>query len=1054
MNHEPRFSLKVRQCLILFVLCTMPLAVARGQSATATLSGTVEDQNGAVIPSASVAAINVGTALQRDTTTDSGGNYTFPLLPPGTYIVRVQAQGFATVENRNVVLNVGDQKALRIQLKAGNISEMIQVNADAPLISESPAVGTVVDRQFVGNLPLNGRSFQSLIALTPGVVLTTSSFQNLGQFSVNGQRANANYFTVDGVSANFGVSNSSSLAQGDSGSLPGLTVFGGTNNLVSVDALQEFRIQTSTYAPEFGRTPGAQVSIATRSGTKDFHGTVFDYFRNDALDATDWFVNSNPNLKKPPMRQNDFGGVLGGPLYLPRFGEGGPSFHNGKNRTFFFFSYEGLRLRQPQSRVLTVPSVNARQNAVPAMQPFFNAFPIPNGSDLGNNLAQYFLSTSNPTTLDATGIRVDHTLSSKLSFFARYNHAPSESVNRKIESDTTQAKTQTLTAGILMSLTSSIANDFRANYSRNTGRSFSEFNNLDGQVPVPDSLLFPSPFSTRDSRFAFFAGSAIFVVGKNADNVQRQINLVDTLSVVSGSHQLKFGIDYRRIFPIFDPIAYQQQVIFGSVTAAMTGTASLGVILTWSQTFPIFNNLSLFGQDTWKVSPRLTLTYGARWEVNPPPSEAHGNDPFALTNLDNPAAIALAPRGTPLYKTTYRNIAPRVGVAYQLSQAKGRETVLRGGFGIFYDTGSGPIADAFGNTFPIRLLKILPNAQVPAPLQFPFTAAAAAPPVFNANPPYTDIVAGADPNLKLPYTYQWNVAVEQSLGASQTVSASYVGAAGRRLLGLESWANPNPNFTGNGFIIATRNTANSDYHAMQLQFQRRLSRGLQALASYTWSKSLDNTSSDSFRTIPGTSLDPKIDRGPSDFDVRHTFTAAVTYDLPNPKFGSFGNAIFHNWSLNTIVVARSAPPVNVNTGTNFFNVFGVLRPDLVAGVPLYINDSSLPGGRQINRLAFTTPPAGRQGTLGRNALRGFGAWQVDFALGRQFKLNERVNLWLKAELFNVFNHPNFGSPRNALNSGAAFGKPSSMLAGNLGGLSALYQLGGPRSVQLSLKIGF
>ncbi len=883
MTRYRRFRfLPTASCLLPTVLLLLTahcsLLTGYAQSTSATLSGTVTDAQGALVPGARVTVTNASTGLKREATTSGSGTFTIPLLPPSTYTVLVENQGFTPAEIRDVVLNVNDNVSLNIELKVGSVGATVDVKSDAPLINESPAVGTVVDRQFVGNLPLNGRSFQSLIALTPGVVLTTSSFQNLGQFSVNGQRANAN---------------------------------------------------------------------STRSGTKDFHGTVFDYFRNDALDATDWFVNSNPNLKKPPMRQNDFGGVLGGPLYLPRFGEGGPSFHNGKNRTFFFFSYEGLRLRQPQSRVLTVPSVNARQNAVPAMQPFFNAFPIPNGSDLGNNLAQYFLSTSNPTTLDATGIRVDHTLSSKLSFFARYNHAPSESVNRKIESDTTQAKTQTLTAGILMSLTSSIANDFRANYSRNTGRSFSEFNNLDGQVPVPDSLLFPSPFSTRDSRFAFFAGSAIFVVGKNADNVQRQINLVDTLSVVSGSHQLKFGIDYRRIFPIFDPIAYQQQVIFGSVTAAMTGTASLGVILTWSQTFPIFNNLSLFGQDTWKVSPRLTLTYGARWEVNPPPSEAHGNDPFALTNLDNPAAIALAPRGTPLYKTTYRNIAPRVGVAYQLSQAKGRETVLRGGFGIFYDTGSGPIADAFGNTFPIRLLKILPNAQVPAPLQFPFTAAAAAPPVFNANPPYTDIVAGADPNLKLPYTYQWNVAVEQSLGASQTVSASYVGAAGRRLLGLESWANPNPNFTGNGFIIATRNTANSDYHAMQLQFQRRLSRGLQALASYTWSKSLDNTSSDSFRTIPGTSLDPKIDRGPSDFDVRHTFTAAVTYDLPNPKFGSFGNAIFHNWSLNTIVVARSAPPVNVNTGTNFFNVFGVLRPDLVAGVPLYINDSSLPGGRHV-----------------------------------------------------------------------------------------------------------
>src|SRR6266498_1602068 len=1055
MNHRRPFVLSTLlfACSLL-VLCALPSA-AHGQGATATLSGTVVDQNGAVVPSAEITVENISTALKRQATTNDQGDFTIVLLPPATYSVTAQRTGFAPLRIENVVLNVGDQKSLQIQLKAGNVSEMVKVTTDAPLINESPAVGTVVDRQFVANLPLNGRSFQSLIALTPGIVLTTSSFQNLGQFSVNGQRANANYFTVDGVSANFGVSNSSSLAQGDSGSLPGLTVFGGTNNLVSVDALQEFRIQTSTYAPEFGRTPGAQVSIATRSGTKDFHGTVFDYFRNDALDATDWFVNSNPNLKKPPMRQNDFGGVLGGPLYLPRFGEGGPSFHNGKNRTFFFFSYEGLRLRQPQSRVLTVPSVNARQNAVPAMQPFFNAFPIPNGSDLGNNLAQYFLSTSNPTTLDATGIRVDHTLSSKLSFFARYNHAPSESVNRKIESDTTQAKTQTLTAGILMSLTPHIVNDFRANYSRNTGTSFNALDNFGGSVPIPDSAAFPTPFSSQDSRFGFFAGPANFLVGKGTDNLQRQINLVDTLSIVAGAHQWKFGIDYRRIFPIISPLTYQQQVIFSSVNATLTGRASTVVILSFpNATFPVFNNLSIFGQDTWRVSRRLTLTYGARWEVNPPPSEARGNDPFALINLDNPATLGLAPRGTPLYQTTYGNIAPRVGVSYQLFQNQGKETVVRGGFGIFYDTGSGLLADAFGNTYPFRLLKILPLPGQPSGVPFPLDPIAAAPPVFNPNPPYSDVIAGVDPNLKLPYTYQWNVAVEQSLGVNQTVSASYIGAVGRRLLRLEGLLNPNPNFVGNGPALPTRNTATSQYHALQLQFQRRLSRGLQVLSSYTWSKSLDNASSDAFRSIPNTTVDSQIDRGPSDFDVRHAFTAAVTYDFPKPTIGSFGNAVFRDWAIDVIVVARSAPPVNVITGTNIFNVFGVFRPDLVTGVPLFVNDSSLPGGRQINRLAFTTPPAGRQGTLGRNSLRGFGAWQVDFALGRQFTLNERVNLWLKAELFNVFNHPNFGSPRNALNSGAAFGKPSSMLAGNLGGLSALYQLGGPRSVQLSLKIGF
>ncbi len=1042
-------------CAILTLACLCGANSAFALS-TATLTGRVTDSNAAAIVGAKVDANNIDTNLTFSTVTNDEGLFVIPNLPPGRYRMFVQKDGFQGIVKPDVTLHVQDIISLSFSMQLGSIIQSVTVEGGAPLIQkESATVGTVVDRQFVENLPLNGRSFQSLIKLTPGVVLTRAESQNQGQFSVNGQRANANYFTVDGVSANLGVSNSASLSQGDSGSLPGLTVSGGTNNLVSVDALQEFKILTSTYAPEFGRTPGAQISIATRSGTNDFHGTAFDYFRNDALDAADWFVNSR-GQKKPPMRQNDFGGVLGGPVLLPRFGEEGRQpWYNGRDRTFFFFSYEGLRLRQPISRVLTVPSINVRQLAPPAIQPFLTAFPIPNGSDLGNGLAQFFLSTSNPTTLDATSIRVDHTLSSKVSFFARYNHAPSESVSRVIELTTTEAKTQTLTAGVTMSITPHIVNDFRANYSRNTGTSFNALDNFGGSVPIPDSAAFPTPFSSQDSRFGFFAGPANFLVGKGTDNLQRQINLVDTLSIVAGAHQWKFGIDYRRIFPIISPLTYQQQVIFSSVNATLTGRASTVVILSFpNATFPVFNNLSIFGQDTWRVSRRLTLTYGARWEVNPPPSEARGNDPFALINLDNPATLGLAPRGTPLYQTTYGNIAPRVGVSYQLFQNQGKETVVRGGFGIFYDTGSGLLADAFGNTYPFRLLKILPLPGQPSGVPFPLDPIAAAPPVFNPNPPYSDVIAGVDPNLKLPYTYQWNVAVEQSLGVNQTVSASYIGAVGRRLLRLEGLLNPNPNFVGNGPVLPTRNTATSDYHALQLQFQRRLSRGLQVLSSYTWSKSLDNASSDAFRSIPNTTVDSQIDRGPSDFDVRHAFTAAVTYDFPKPTIGSFGNAVFRDWAIDVIVVARSAPPVNVITGTNIFNVFGVFRPDLVTGVPLFVNDSSLPGGRQINRLAFTTPPAGRQGTLGRNSLRGFGAWQADFALRRRFNLTEKLNLQVKAELFNLFNHPNFGSPVNTLSSGAAFGKPDRMLAQNLGGLSPLYQLGGPRSVQLSLKLGF
>src|SRR6266508_2432030 len=389
--------------VLLTVYCFLPTAVA--QSTTATLTGTVEDQNGAVIPGVSITIQNTATSFERQTATSDAGGFIVPLLPPGNYTVTVKRDGFTPVEIRNVILNVGDQKSLPIVLKAGGVTETV-------LINESPAVGTVVDRQFVGNLPLNGRSFQSLITLTPGTVLTKTNLNDQGQFSVNGQRSNANYFTVDGVGANIGVVAAVPQGQSAPGSLPGLTSSGGTNNLVSIDALQEFKVLTSTYAPEFGRTPGAQVSIITRPGTNKFSGTVFEYFRNEALDATDWFNNAK-SLAKPALRQNNFGGVLGGPLYLPRFGEGGPSFTSGKDRTFFFSSYEGLRLRLPNTTTTPVPTLAARQAAVPAIRPFFDAFPIPNGRDFGNGTAEFIGSFSNPSSLDATSIRIDHYLGGK-----------------------------------------------------------------------------------------------------------------------------------------------------------------------------------------------------------------------------------------------------------------------------------------------------------------------------------------------------------------------------------------------------------------------------------------------------------------------------------------------------------------------------------------------------------------------------------------------------------------------------------------------------------------
>jgi hypothetical protein len=1039
-----RYRLRSRQVFAFLRIAFVAIAISSlqngeslgmVQSATATLSGTVLDEKGAVVSDVNVTITNVATGLRRQALTDNEGYFAVSLLPPNHYTVTVQHQGFSTVEIKGVVLNVNDQRSLRIELKVGQVSDSITVKGASLIKTESAAVSTLVDRQFVESLPLNGRSFNTLIELTPGVVLTKADYANQGQFSVNGQRSDANYYIVDGVGANIGIGGGILLNQTGGGTVPAFTALGGTNNLVSIDALQEFSIQTSTYAPEFGRTPGAQVSIVTRAGTNEFHGSLFEYFRNEALDANNWFANSR-GLKKPPLRQSDFGGVLGAPII--------------KNRTFFFFSYEGLRVRQPHVTILPVPTTSTRQSAAPKLQPFLNAFPVPNGRDFGDGSAEFVASYANPSNVDATSIRVDQVVNSGLTLFGRYNHAPSEITERSLSNlNKTLFRTQTLTLGATQILTVRISNDFRANYSWARAALYSSLDEFGGAVPPPDSILFPAFTSRQDAAFSLGCVNASYSVGKNADNYQRQINVVDSLSLVTGQHQLRFGVDYRKLFPISDVARYSQDAGFFDLNSVMTGNASAVTIRSNSgRLFPVFHNFSAYAQDTWRAASRLTLTYGLRWEINPPPTEQNGNDALTVIGLDNPATMTLAPRGTSLWKTSYDNFAPRVGVAYVISQARGRETVVRGGFGVFYDLGTGMAGNAinsFANTATKRLTGV----------PFPLAPDQAAPPTFTLNPPFT-LFFVSDPKLKLPRTYQWNVAIERALGVHQTFSASYVAALGRRLLRQEVLANANPNF---GAVRVTRNTASSDYHALQLQFTRRLSRGLQALGSYTWSHSIDIASSDFALTLPVTRTDPRVDRGSSDFDVRHSFTTAVTYDLPSVTENNVARAILRDWSADAIFRARTATPVNAVFFNRLFGVIAVKRPNLVAGVPLYLDDPTVAGGRRINRDAFAAPPPNQQGALGRNSLRGFPVSQLDFSLRRQFKLTERYKLQLRGDLFNVFNHPNFGDPDSLFESGT-FGQSVQMLGQSLGsggietGFSPLYQIGGPRSIQLALKLQF
>jgi hypothetical protein len=448
--------LRLRSVLSLSSLLFFFVHLSAAQSPTGTVSGIVTDPTGATIADAEVVVVNDATRVQISAKTNDEGIYVVPNLPPGDYRVQVSKVGFKTIIKPDITINVQDALAINFALPLGAASEVVTIQGGAPLVNtESAAVSTVIGRQFVENLPLNGRSFNTLLQLTPGVVIApTTGAVATGQFSIAGQRTDANNFSVDGVSANFGVTAGLVPGQSGTGTSQAFSALGGTSSLVSVEALQEFRIVTSSFAPEFGRSPGGQVLLTTRSGTNDLHGGLYEYFRNDVLDANDWFANAAAQ-SRAAERHNDFGAFLGGRI--------------AKDKTFFFLSYEGARLRLPQTSLFDVPSSSIRQSATAAVAPFLNSYPVPNGPVSADGYTAQFTGVySNTATLDAGSVRIDHKFNDRFSVFGRYNDAPSETGSRVFglgTLETISGDTKTGTVGVNMALSNTIGNSFRANYS-------------------------------------------------------------------------------------------------------------------------------------------------------------------------------------------------------------------------------------------------------------------------------------------------------------------------------------------------------------------------------------------------------------------------------------------------------------------------------------------------------------------------------------------------------------------------------------------------------------
>jgi hypothetical protein len=967
--------------MVLMLLCTRLVA-----QETAGLSGFVWDPSGAVVAGAGITAMNEETGFRYVTETDTAGAWQAAYLYPGSYKLTVRKTGFQTIVQFGVPLHAAESARVDFHLQIGDVQQVVTVTeAPALMQSESAAVSTLVGRNWIDHLPLNGRGILTLLELTPGSVITPASQGEAGQFTVNGQRPNANYFTVDGVSGNTGANGGGLPAQLPGSTLPDMTAFGSLHTLASVESLDEFQMQSSSFTARYGQGPGAQVEVSTRSGSNDFHGTAFGVFRNQALDANDWFANSTGQGRQA-LRFWDFGGVLGGPVR--------------RDRTFFFLSYEGLRLRQPYTWESTVPSLAARQSATPVFQPILDAFPVPNGPDLGGGIAEWTGYSSRPASFDGFSARLDHAVTAREFVFARFSDTPSSTVFGVSQVDTVKLRNQAATIGLNSALGASASNELRINFTGTTGDSTWPSSGLSN---APGCSSDPALFGADSPCVSFYrfvlGGIEPLITGPGAGNRQRQWNAVESASIRKGAHEIRAGIDYHHLDLWRNGPLASVTVSASSLQALLSSGFSVALSES-NQSSTAIQQFAAFGEDTWRVSPRLTLSYGVRWELDPSP------------RVPGPPEI-------PIWRTRYADFAPRLGVAYRLT-ADGR-TMLRMGGGRYFNADFAAAVDGI-NGAPYNAWQFNGGVTNPA----------------SAVPQFTQVTYGFAPDLRVPSVWEWNVTLERAITRDDAISAAWVGSAANNLLRRELETNA----SAGAEIVNATNHAWSRYEALQVQYRRRLSRSVQAQVSYSWSHSIDNGSADA--AVYSTA---SADAGSSDFDVRHSLAAAFTVELPR------------HWALDGMFRARTGFPISVlDTETEFGLDFAdMFRPEVTPGAPVWIADPQAPGGRRLNPAAFSAIAG--QGDLGRNAIGGFGTSQIDLAARRTFRIAEKCSLELRAEAFNALNQPAFADPVRFLDD-PLFGRSASMLNLMLGngtpssGLTPAFQTGGPRAVQLILRVHF
>jgi hypothetical protein len=1064
-----RLAFLIAATLMACLLSAVPPTNA--QTYRGAIRGVVRDPSGAAIVGANVTAKNSDTGLARTTTTVEDGGYVISELPAGTYQVEAESKGFGKFTNNSVSVQVGLETPLDITLSVGARGESVTVTAVAPILETSQDVlGGVVDRELVAELPLNGRDFGKLVALVPGVTVEGSGVagteKGFGQFNINGNRDRSNNYMLDGTDNNDPWFNNSALNQ--------VGITGAPATLLPVDAIQEFNLQ-SQFPAEYGRNSGGAVNIITKSGTNQLHGSAFEYFRNSALDSRNFF---NPDGDpKTLFINNQFGGSLGGPIV--------------HDKTFFFGAYEGQRERVGSNFNLFVPTQSeidtAKANAMtqnPSINPapllaILSYFPL---AVPGTQTVAGVVNDFN--NLDNFILKLDHRLNSANSFAVRYAFGQNRqqfpfgslggfgSGSRLAPfAQISPTRVQVVSASLLSTLNGTRTNELRFGYTR-FRNSFTSLDALNPNPNVPDFGTGHAGLPEIDFSGVFEnLGATVFSIPRA--RVSQNYQILDNYTLVRGTHTLKFGGEFRRAWvSAFNDNFERGLITFDScncptaridiLTQFFLGNADLFATSasTGNTQRTTYNNgVSFFAQDEYRLRPNLTLTYGLRWEYFGPISEKNdllSNFPSgALSPANFPTAmLETVGRGglDGAYKRDLNNFGPRLGVAWTPFQ----NTVVRAGYGLYYDyipqdllianfTNSAGLATNPVGTMPVVSLNYNQDA---------FTGATPGT-VFGGISTGPNSIFVTPRNLSTPYVSEWNLNIQQQVAHSVAFQIGYAGSKGTRLTRLYD-ANQdglNPNYSQ---VAVFSTISDSTYNSLQAQVRFVNWHRLSGFASYVFSKSLDGASdgidfNGSTAAFPQDSDNLKAEKGPSTFDARHRFTAAMNFGVP--VWSALPNKLASGWQLNTIVTAMSGQPIGIITaGFNGFN--GRQRPDVVPGVPQILGGS--PANGYINPLAFATP-SGEDGNLGRDAVYGPGFWNIDFSVTKDTHLTERLVLQLRAEFFNIFNHPQFALPGGVINPGAALADCSGCFStqtpdvaqGNpgLGG-------GGPRVVQLAARFQF